>query len=333
MKLDEFAFLNQQLAAMLRDGIPLEGALRRLSADLQRGALKSELEKLEAVLAKGAPLKEALAGAGLPDFYKRMLLVGAQSNDVPGALTLLADYYQRQYSIWTRLKGLMVYPLIVLCAAFMLSCLISYLLGHVLWPSLEGIFEGQSLPAMTRLSMTTAAGLWAPPLMLGALLALAISGVVWPRLRSALRWRLPAFKDAALAQTASAIRVMLEGGVNLSDAIALLEPIETGRVAAFDLRRWQQRLAAGMGKFSDMAAGSVAFPPLFVWLAANGGEDLAAGFQRAAEVYQARAHYRTEAMLYAALPFAVLMLGMMILVQGYMALSAFLPLMQGLGGG
>ena len=30
MKLDEFAFFNQQLAAMLRDGIPLEGALQRL---------------------------------------------------------------------------------------------------------------------------------------------------------------------------------------------------------------------------------------------------------------------------------------------------------------
>ena len=29
MKYDEFAFLNQQLAAMLRDGIPLEGELRR----------------------------------------------------------------------------------------------------------------------------------------------------------------------------------------------------------------------------------------------------------------------------------------------------------------
>ena len=30
MNLDEFAFVNQQLAAMLRDGIPLEGALRQL---------------------------------------------------------------------------------------------------------------------------------------------------------------------------------------------------------------------------------------------------------------------------------------------------------------
>src|SRR5205814_1571539 len=38
MNYDEFAFFNQQLAAMLRDGIPLEGALSRLCADMRRGA-------------------------------------------------------------------------------------------------------------------------------------------------------------------------------------------------------------------------------------------------------------------------------------------------------
>ena len=32
MNYDEFAFFNQQLAAMLRDDIPLEGGLRRLCA-------------------------------------------------------------------------------------------------------------------------------------------------------------------------------------------------------------------------------------------------------------------------------------------------------------
>ena len=40
MKYDEFAFFNQQLAAMLRDGIPLEGALRRLCSEMRRGSLR-----------------------------------------------------------------------------------------------------------------------------------------------------------------------------------------------------------------------------------------------------------------------------------------------------
>ena len=37
MKLDEFAFVNQQLAGMLRSGLPLEGALRELPAGLAHG--------------------------------------------------------------------------------------------------------------------------------------------------------------------------------------------------------------------------------------------------------------------------------------------------------
>jgi hypothetical protein len=45
-----------------------------------------------------------------------------KSNDLPGVLTLLADRYQRRHSLVTRLKGLMVYPMIVLCSAFLLSC-------------------------------------------------------------------------------------------------------------------------------------------------------------------------------------------------------------------
>ena len=58
-----------------------------------------------------------------------MLEVGAQANDLPGVLTLLADHYQRRQVIWTRLKGLMVYPAIVLCGALLLSCFLSVLLS------------------------------------------------------------------------------------------------------------------------------------------------------------------------------------------------------------
>jgi len=118
MKNDEFSFFNQQLAAMVRDGIPLERALRRLCADMRHGQLRAELEKLEADLAKGAPLREAAARRKLPDLYRQMLEVGAQSNNLPAVLTLLADHYQRRHVVWTRLKGLMVYPLIVLAASF-----------------------------------------------------------------------------------------------------------------------------------------------------------------------------------------------------------------------
>ena len=61
MKYDEFAFFNQQLAAMLREGIPLEGALRRLCQEMRQGPLRTELQALEADLAKGPPWRKPCA--------------------------------------------------------------------------------------------------------------------------------------------------------------------------------------------------------------------------------------------------------------------------------
>jgi type II secretory pathway component PulF len=93
MNYDEFAFFNQQLAGMLRDGIPLEGALKQLATGLRDGTLREQIDALQADLAKGTPLKDALTRINLPIFYRTMLEVGVRSNDLPGTLILLADYY------------------------------------------------------------------------------------------------------------------------------------------------------------------------------------------------------------------------------------------------
>jgi type II secretory pathway component PulF len=152
--------------------------------------------------------------------------------------------------------------------------------------------------------------------------------------RRALRWRLPAFKESSLAQVASAIWLMLKNGVPLDDALALTEQMEEGTCAAVELAQWRQRLASGRGKFSEMAVPGSAFPPLFVWMIANSGEDLADGFRRASEIYQARALYRIELLLYSALPCSVLALGIMIFSQiqpVFLALTTFLKTLADMG--
>lgn len=132
MNYDEFAFFNHQLAAMLRSGIPLEGALKQLSADMRAGPLRAEIQQLEDDLARGTPLGQALAKRALPDFYRRMVEIGTRSDDLPGMLTLVADHYQRSHALWTRLKGLMVYPLIVLALSLALTLALSLLCHHFL---------------------------------------------------------------------------------------------------------------------------------------------------------------------------------------------------------
>ncbi|HXC98776.1 MAG TPA: type II secretion system F family protein [Verrucomicrobiae bacterium] len=334
MKYDEFAFFNQQLGAMLRDGIPLEGALRQLCSNMERGQLRTELELLGADLQGGTPLKTALAARKLPDFYSQMVEIGARSNDLPGVLLMLADYYRRVDSIWTRLKGLMVYPLMVLIAAFALSCLFGYLGIRLFFSSipemsqlLEELYMGYSPQPAVIL------GIFIPPVLIGALLAFWVIFLSVPAVNRAFRWRLPAFRDAKLAQLASGMQMMLKSGENLDDAIGLLQKMELGSPAGPELAKWKSQLAGGRGKFTQMAVPGKVFPPMFIWLVANAGEDLAGGFQSAAEIYDARAINRIEMFLYAALPAAILGLGVLIICQILPMLRIFGAFLNGVGGG
>jgi type II secretory pathway component PulF len=328
MKKEDFAFFNQQLAAMLRDGIPLEGALRRLCQDMRRGKLRDELQALEADLANGVPMADALKTRQLPELYKRMILVGVKSGDLPGALTMLADYFQRQNDVWTRLKSMMTYPLIVMFVAFLISTLLAFVWTHVIGPSMLGVFGGMGIrmPAATLFAFDTLQAIWVFPVVLGILFLLAAAIVFVPGLRGKYLWRLPAFKEATVSRVAASLALLLKNGVNLPDAIGLVEQLETSTAATADLQQWRGKLAAGTAKFSEVATGNRLIPPLFVWVVASAGEDLTAGFNRAAEIYHSRAIYRTEIALYSVLPIASLFLGAVVLSQASLVISMFLPL-------
>jgi len=309
MNYDEFAFFNQQLAAMLREGVPLEGALRQLSAGMRGSPLRAEVQLLGEDLMRGTPLKEALGRRSLPVLYVRMVEVGARSNDLPGVLTLLADHYHRANAIWTRLKGLLVYPMIVILLSLGLTAALSVTFSRFM----GGFFSdlGASRPSD---AASAVAAVLMPPILLALAAAAGIAALSVPKWRARLRWRLPAFREASLAQVASAIALALRNGTPLPEALALAETIEAHTPADKVLARWRSLVETGQGKPSQWPA-QRPFPPLFLWLVQHGGEDLAAGFQKAADLYRARAAYRVELALYGVLPVSVLLLGTMVLCQ------------------
>ncbi len=334
MKTDEFAFFNQQLAAMLRDGIPLEGALKRLCTEMRAGSLREELSALEADLARGVPITEALAPRQLPELYKRMIVVGVKGNDLPGALTMLADFFQRQNQVWTRLKSMMTYPLIVLLVALLISLVLSGAWAWVIGPAFKGIFSGMGvrLPGFTLFVLTTLDSIWAFPAAIGLIFIAMLAVIFLPAIREKILWRMPAFKEATVSRIAASIHLLLKNGVALPEAIGIAEQLETSPQAVADLQNWRKKLAAGTAKFSEVAAGNKLIPPMFTWLVSGAGENLADGFKRAAEIYHARAIYRTEVALYTVLPLASLFLGALVISQAMLVIAMFLPMIMMIGG-
>jgi type IV pilus assembly protein PilC len=304
---------------------------------MRRGALRSELEALEADLARGTPLTDALKPRQLPELYKRMVAVGAQSQDLPGVLTILADHYQEQHLLWTRLRGLMTYPLLVLGGVFALSLGFHLFVRKTILANVDSVYSGMGieLPQATQVAMPLLTHSWVFPLGFGLLLAAAILVLFWPPLQNPLRWRVPAFREAGLSRIAGTFALLLERAVPLPEAVALVEQMESHSVARQELASWRARLAQGIAKFSEAAAGGRVFPPLFVWLAGNAGAGLAEGFRQAAAIYGARSTARSEMMLHAALPVAVLTLGVVVAMIAFLMVTMFLPfvkMMDAVGG-
>ena len=316
IKADELAFANEQLAGMLKSGLPLEGSLRELADSMKQGALRDELKALEAALGKGTKLDDALEVRALPALYIKMLQVGAASNNLPAVLQWLADHYARANTTWLRLKGLMVYPLIILIAATAMS------LG-MLWATHEiaDVMEvNQMLGTYSWHEPTGKVQLmrlchWAPPIALGVVTLVAIVLLAIPGCRRKLQWRMPGFREANLARLAESIALLLRSGVSLNETLALVRELEAGTPAAAELARWQEYLEQGKGKPEEFMEANRVIPSLFKWTVRSSGEDLQKGFARAAEVYHGRQTHRTEVALYAALPMAILVLGTIIMVQ------------------
>jgi len=200
----------------------------------------------------------------------------------------------------------MVYPFLVLFVSLGLTIVVSFL--------------AKRFVAATNVEWLTTppvliSAIWIPPLLTGALLLTGLVVVSVPTLRARVRWRLPAFRETSLAQLASAIALMLKSGTPFPEALAFAESIEADSPAAGALREWRALLQGGQGKPAQWPQSLYPFPPMFLWLVRKGGEDLGAGFQKAAEIYQSRASYKIELLLYGALPISVLLLGQMVVWQ------------------
>lgn len=318
MKLDEFAFVNQQLAGMVRSGIPLEGSLRKLCISMKRGKLRTELLALEQDLSAGVALKDALDRRRLPKFYVSMLKVGVKSNDLPGMLLTLGDYYARVHALWTRLTGLLVYPFIVLLAATAISLFIAIKFSAFLR---EFVAQGVGPVAMSTHLDGALFAVWAPTIMFIVVLLGSLAAMFFAPFRSALRWKLPAFREASIARVSAAMSAMLKGGCTLDESLTLVRNLENDGAVSRELARWQTRLQSGRSSFQEIAGGGRVFPPLFSWIVAGEDENLPAGFERARSIYSDRANRRCDLLLTCVTPVAAVALGAMIFAQ-------FAPLLQ-----
>lgn len=302
LTLDQWLALNDEIAAMVRAGLPLERSL----AGFGRRRLGKVSRSIAARLERGEGLERAVAeeGAAAPPIYQAVIRAGIRSGRLPAALEGLASY-GRHYAEMRRMVGLaLIYPLLVVVLAY--GLLIGFLL-YVLPPFLE-TFATFRLPARRFLGLLEGLGrtlpYWAPVLPI-VLIALVLAWCVSGRARSfpgsgGRLWALIPGARGLMAQVAAAsfaelLAILIEHDVPLPEALDLAAH------AAGDpaLRRAGPRAAEAL-RGGTAAPGALReareMPALLRWVLSWGVRQgrLAPALRHAAEMYRRRARLRAD---------------------------------------
>jgi len=265
----------QELAALLRAGLPLVSALDLLIQAPDMGVLRPLLANVRDKIREGSSLAEALAGDNVISAHEKALITaGERAAVLDMVLERLAEFMEAQHRLREKILTALIYPAILFVVAVGIAV---GLLGFAV-PRIGQLLMDQTnvaMPWLTRIMISAGhvVALWGLPVL--ALMAAAI-WVVWHRIRQDPAWARAANRRCFLLpilgrgyailislRFARTFSLLLRGGVSLIDSM-ILAGEATGSVWVNAL---VQREAEAIRHGASLAEALRRIPPLAVSLA------------------------------------------------------------------
>ncbi len=149
IKTREFLVFNQELATLLRAGLPLVQSLDILRQRVADASFKAVLDDVHDRVRAGASLSQAFeAQEMIPGMYTATLLAGEKSGGLEEVIRRYVDYVKVVAAMKRKTVSALVYPLILLT----LSTIVVAIIVLRVVPEFEGFYEGfgAELPIATR---------------------------------------------------------------------------------------------------------------------------------------------------------------------------------------
>lgn len=322
----EIGMLTQQLAKLLRAGLPLDRALTILISVNDEARMQALLSRIQERVRGGASLADALEDQ--PGVFSRLYLNMIRAGEAGGSLEVvlerLAEFMARSKALKDTVTSALIYPLILLTVAG-LSVVI--LLTYVV-PQFQSLFEdaGQALPLSTQVVIVVGEALrsywWVGVALIVLLIGFFQRQLSRPETR--YRWdrlflRLPLIGDliakVEMARLARTLGTLLRNGVPLLTALSIVKEILTNRVLAEAVSEVAENLKAGQS-LAEPLMEQGAFPAMAVHMIRVGEEtgQLDDMLIQVADTYDDEVQTAVKRML--ALMEPVLILGLGIVIAG-----------------
>lgn len=277
----EKILFTKQLATLLKSGVPLLQALELL-IDQVEGRLRTIVINVKDDVKEGSSLADALAKYPnvFETIYVQLVKAGEASGNLEVILDRLTDYLGRREEIRKQVVGAIRYPLIQLIVA---GLVVVGLIVFVIPGIAEGLAsQDQPLPTITMLMMNIANFVKSYYLLiLIALIILVAAFQYWrktpqgARALDNLTLRLPLIryiaKTSAVVQFSYTLGLLLNGGVNLSDALDIVVAIIDNRILTDTLNEARDKIIK-QGKIAQYLKQTDIFPPVAIYLIKTGEE-------------------------------------------------------------
>ncbi len=228
----EFLVFNQELATLLKAGMPLVQSLDILRSRLTNPLFKSVLDDIHEKVRSGTALSDAFAAHGelFPNVYTASLMAGERAGNLDAVLRRYVAYSKTVDTVRSKTISAMIYPAILIGLAVVL---VSVIVLKVV-PTFSEFYLsfGAQLPWSTRVivafSDVVRAQFWLILVALGAAVAAFWSWVKQPghgskfdRLLLKMPFIGPSVHKFATTQMARTLATLLGGGIPLVNALEI----------------------------------------------------------------------------------------------------------------
>lgn len=165
----DIAYFARQLTAMMRSGVPLMQSLELIGSGHEKAGMQTLIKKIREDIESGADLGTALSNhpKHFDDLFVSLVKAGEHSGSLEDMLEKIATYKEKTESMKSKVKKAMMYPLMVLVMAIVVSTIM------LIWviPQFKDLFSGfgADLPAFTlmviNMSEWLQASWWQPVLI------------------------------------------------------------------------------------------------------------------------------------------------------------------------
>ena len=144
VSLNEKIFFTRNLRVMIMAGIPLPRALKVLSEQSRNSRFKKAILDISAEIIKGRGFAESLSRyPGIfSELFFSMVKVGEEGGTLEDVLSGLTKQMEREQELKSKIKGAMMYPIVIVCAMVLIGVVMMILVV----PKLAQTFTDLGIP-------------------------------------------------------------------------------------------------------------------------------------------------------------------------------------------